>query len=243
MSLRSPLRPGLAGAAERSGRVSPTLIGRRAKLRPRSDLSRTSCRYQSFGRCNRFCGLWWSLRSYCCDQDHCCGDDTYASNLLGFCWRPDILAPLVRALTRAIPGSVAPRRGSGCSDAEGPDREGMSDENFGGECRSAGRLNQAKLASRLQRERLCDAGSEDGHVISWQRRDVNLPPDPILKLMAVASCCSLYIISSSTQRISATTATRSCPPNVWRSKAALHIVHPASAYGFQPMEISRRAVA
>ncbi len=37
-------------------------------------------------------------------------------------------------------------------------------------------------------------------MISWQRRDVNLPPDPILKLMAVASCRSLYIISSSTQR-------------------------------------------
>lgn len=37
-------------------------------------------------------------------------------------------------------------------------------------------------------------------MISWQRRDVNLPPDPILKLMAVASCCSLYIISLSTER-------------------------------------------
>lgn len=44
--------------------------------------------------------------------------------------------------------------------------------------------------------RLYDSGSEDGHVISWQRRDVNLPPDPILELMAVASCRSLYIISS-----------------------------------------------
>jgi len=41
---------------------------------------------------------------------------------------------------------------------------------------------------------------ENGHVISWQRRDVNLPPDPILKLMAVASCLSLYIIQSAKQR-------------------------------------------
>ncbi|MGR9190089.1 hypothetical protein [Rhizobium leguminosarum] len=48
--------------------------------------------------------------------------------------------------------------------------------------------------------RLCDSGFEGGHVISWQRRDVNLSPDPILELMAVASCRSLYIISSSTQR-------------------------------------------
>jgi len=37
-------------------------------------------------------------------------------------------------------------------------------------------------------------------VISWQRRDVNLPPDPILKLMAVASCRSLYTIRPATQR-------------------------------------------
>ncbi len=33
-----------------------------------------------------------------------------------------------------------------------------------------------------------------GHVISWQRRDVNLPPDPILKLMAVAPGRRLYLI-------------------------------------------------
>lgn len=41
---------------------------------------------------------------------------------------------------------------------------------------------------------------ENGHVISWQRRDVNLPPDPILKLMAVAFGPSLYIIPWPKQR-------------------------------------------
>jgi hypothetical protein len=39
----------------------------------------------------------------------------------------------------------------------------------------------------------------NGHVISWQRRDVNLPPDPILKLMAVAFWRSLYNILQRTQ--------------------------------------------
>ncbi|AUW42462.1 hypothetical protein CUJ84_Chr002097 [Rhizobium leguminosarum] len=61
-------------------------------------------------------------------------------------------------------------------------------------------MTLALQGCRVMSGRLCDAGSEDGHVISWQRRDVNLPPDPILKLMAVASCRSLYIISSATQR-------------------------------------------
>jgi len=50
------------------------------------------------------------------------------------------------------------------------------------------------------RIRQADASRQNGHVISWQRRDVNLSPDPILKLMAVASCRGLYIIRSSTQR-------------------------------------------
>ncbi|MBY5651804.1 helix-turn-helix domain-containing protein [Rhizobium leguminosarum] len=53
---------------------------------------------------------------------------------------------------------------------------------------------------RVVSGRLRNPDPEDGHVISWQRRDVNLPPVPILKLMAVASRCCLYIISSSTQR-------------------------------------------
>jgi hypothetical protein len=33
---------------------------------------------------------------------------------------------------------------------------------------------------------LDEPGERDGHVISWQQRDVNLPPDPVLKLTAVA---------------------------------------------------------
>ena len=32
-----------------------------------------------------------------------------------------------------------------------------------------------------------ERGYQDGHVSSWQQRDVNLPPDPVLKITAVAS--------------------------------------------------------
>jgi len=36
-------------------------------------------------------------------------------------------------------------------------------------------------------------------VISWQQRDVNRPPDPVLKLTAIASFAGLYSIGDDNQ--------------------------------------------
>ncbi|GAJ95865.1 hypothetical protein RRH01S_14_00150 [Rhizobium rhizogenes NBRC 13257] len=40
---------------------------------------------------------------------------------------------------------------------------------------------------------------KNGHVISWQQRDVNLPPDPALKLTAVAFFGGVYRIDGDNQ--------------------------------------------
>lgn len=40
---------------------------------------------------------------------------------------------------------------------------------------------------------------KNGHVISWQQRDVNRPPDPALKLTAVAFFGGVYRIGGDNQ--------------------------------------------
>jgi hypothetical protein len=43
------------------------------------------------------------------------------------------------------------------------------------------------------------SGKKNGHVISWQQRDVNRPPDPALKLTAVAFFDGVYRIDGDNQ--------------------------------------------
>lgn len=77
------------------------------------------------------------------------------------------------------------------------------------------------------------SGQENGHVISWQRRDVNLPPDPILKLMAVASCRSLYIIQRSMQGGRLIAPRPSHEPNARAARAGIVTIDEGDAGGFE----------
>ncbi|WP_167363935.1 hypothetical protein [Rhizobium mongolense] len=49
------------------------------------------------------------------------------------------------------------------------------------------------MSGNIPRRQTLAGQNEDGHVISWQQRDVNLLPDPILNLMAVAFRRSVYM--------------------------------------------------
>lgn len=57
-----------------------------------------------------------------------------------------------------------------------------------------------KYSNRLETShKVSHRDTRSGHVVSWQRRDVNLPPDPTLKLMAVAIRWVIYTIPTLVQ--------------------------------------------
>jgi hypothetical protein len=72
---------------------------------------------------------------------------------------------------------------------------------------TTGASEECRVTAGVTSPRACGHGhiisrvikKKNGHVISWQQRDVNRPPDPALKLTAVAFFGGVYRIGGDNQ--------------------------------------------